>query len=69
MWYRWVVDIGFTGPDEGRGGEYLLLPPGYKGEVPDGYFIVRSPTFSDPLLPNELAMRSVPAVQLEAFFT
>ena len=46
MWYRWVVDIGFTGPDEGRGGKYLLLPPGYKGEVPDGYFIVRSPTFS-----------------------
>lgn len=46
MWYRWVVDVGFTGPDEGRGGKYLLLPPGYKGEVPDGYFVVRPPTFS-----------------------
>jgi hypothetical protein len=46
MWYRWVVDVGFTGPDEGRGGKYLLLPPGYKGEVPEGYFVVRPPTFS-----------------------
>jgi hypothetical protein len=46
MWYRWVVDIGFTGPDKGQGGKYLLLPPGYKGDVPDGYFVVRSPTYS-----------------------
>ena len=46
MWYRWVVDVGITGPDKGKGGKYLLLPPGYKGEVPKGYFVVRSPTFS-----------------------
>jgi len=46
MWYRWVVDIGFTGPDKGAGGKFLILPPGYKGEIPDGYFVVKSPTFS-----------------------
>ncbi len=46
MWYRWVVDIGITGPDKGAGGKYLLLPPGYKGEVPTGYFVVRPRTFS-----------------------
>jgi len=46
MWYRWVVDIGITGPDKGAGGKYLLLPPGYKGEVPGGYFVVRPSTFS-----------------------
>jgi hypothetical protein len=46
MWYRWVVDIGFTGPDKGAGGKFLILPPGYKGETPDGYFVVRSPTFN-----------------------
>lgn len=46
MWYRWVVDIGFTGPDKGEGGKFLILPPGYKGDVPDGYFLVKSPTFS-----------------------
>lgn len=46
MWYRWVVDIGITGPDKGKGGKYLLLPPGYKGKVPTGYFVVRPRTFS-----------------------
>ena len=46
MWYRWVVDIGFTGPDEGAGGKYLIIPPGYKGETPQGYFVVKAPTFS-----------------------
>ena len=46
MWFRWVVDVGFTGPDKGEGGKYLLLPPGYRGEVPEGYHVVRSPTFN-----------------------
>jgi hypothetical protein len=46
MWYRWVGDVGFTGPDKGKGGKYLLLPPGYKGEVPKGYFVVRPATYS-----------------------
>ena len=46
MWYRWVVDIGFTGPDKGAGGKFLILPPGYEGEIPEGYFVVKSPTFS-----------------------
>ena len=45
-WFRWVVDIGLTGPDKGKGGKYLFLPPGYKGEVPEGYFVVKSPTYS-----------------------
>ncbi len=46
MWYRWVGDVGITGPDKGEGGKYLLLPPGYKGDVPEGYFILRPATFS-----------------------
>ncbi|MFF0279752.1 DUF1254 domain-containing protein [Rhodococcus aetherivorans] len=44
-WGRWVVDVGLTGPDKGRGGAYLLLPPGYDGEVPGGYFVVRTNSF------------------------
>jgi len=44
-WFRWVTDIGFTGPDKGKGGKYLFLPPGYEGKVPDGYFVVKSPTY------------------------
>lgn len=47
IWFRWVVDVGITGPDKGEGGKYLFLPPDYKGTVPDGgYHIVRSPTFN-----------------------
>lgn len=47
MWFRWVVDVGITGPDHGKGGKYLLLPPGYKGPVPQGYVVVRPPTFGN----------------------
>ncbi len=43
---RWLVDIGPLGPDKGKGGKYLFLPPGYKGDVPEGYFVVKSPTYS-----------------------
>jgi hypothetical protein len=46
IWFRWVVDVGITGPDKGEGGKYLLLPPGYKGDVPPGYHVVHSPTYN-----------------------
>ena len=46
IWFRWVVDVGLTGPDKGNGGRYLILPPGYAGDIPDGYIVVKSPTFS-----------------------
>src|SRR5262245_19221218 len=38
----WVMDMGLPGPDAGKGGKHLILPPGYKGEVPAGYFVGRS---------------------------
>jgi hypothetical protein len=37
-------DVGLPGPDAGKGGKMLILPPGYKGEVPEGYFVYRSGT-------------------------
>jgi len=46
FWFRWVGDLGETGPDKGKGGKYLLLPPGYKDSVPEGYFVLRSPTYN-----------------------
>jgi len=46
MWMRYVIDIGFAGPDKGEGGKFLFLPPGYEGEVPEeGYFVVPSTTY------------------------
>jgi hypothetical protein len=46
-WFHYVGDIGNVGPDRGKGGKYLLLPPGYQGDVPDGYFVLRSRTFQN----------------------
>ena len=45
FWYKWVADIGITGADHGAGGKYLILPPGYKGDVPQSYFVVRPSTY------------------------
>jgi hypothetical protein len=45
MWHRPITDIGAAGPDGGKGGKYLFLPPDYKGEVPEGYFAFPSKTF------------------------
>ncbi len=44
-WFRYVGDLGVIGPDKGKGGKYLVLPPGYKGDVPSGYFVLRPKTF------------------------
>jgi hypothetical protein len=41
---RWVGDMGVPGPDGGKGGKHLLLPPGYTGKVPAGYHVWRSTT-------------------------
>ena len=53
FWMRYVGDIGNAGPDKGNGGKYLLLPPDYTGDVPEGYFVLRSRTFG-----NLLAVRA-----------
>ena len=43
---RYLADIGPLGSDKGKGGKFLVLPPGFSGSVPEGYFVVRSPTYS-----------------------
>ncbi len=42
---RWVQDMGTIGPEKGKGGKHLILPTGYKGEVPSGYYVGRSKTW------------------------
>jgi hypothetical protein len=45
MWFSWIIDIGFPGPDRGEGGKYLLVPPGYAGPLPEGgFYVARSRT-------------------------
>ena len=46
-WFHCVADFGQVGPDKNKGGRYLMVPPGYKGEIPDGYFVKKSETFGN----------------------
>jgi hypothetical protein len=43
---KFFGDVGLPGPDGGKGGKILILPPGYKGAVPAGYYVYRSGTKS-----------------------
>jgi len=44
-WQTAIEDVGPAGVDKGKGGRYLILPPGYKGHVPEGYIPMPSPTY------------------------
>lgn len=48
--FHYVGDVGNAGPDRGKGGKFLLLPPGYAGEVPEGYFVMRSKTYGNAFI-------------------
>jgi hypothetical protein len=61
LWFRWVSDFGTPGPDRGEGGKYLLLPPGYEGPLPDGYFIGRPTTTAVALLGRAFLVDGNPA--------
>lgn len=51
IWDHWVSDFGLLGPDRGEGGKYLILPPDYDGQIPEGgYFVVKSRTTKVALL-------------------
>ena len=47
QWMRPMGDMGIAGPDQGAGGRYLLVPPGYDGELPTEGFVqtIRLSTF------------------------
>ena len=43
QWMRPMGDMGIAGPDQGKGGRYLLVPPGYDGELPSEGFVAKMP--------------------------
>ncbi|GGC68269.1 DUF1254 domain-containing protein [Chelatococcus reniformis] len=49
LFQRTLTDVGAIGPDRARGGLYLLLPPDYDGEIPQGYFAFKSKTYNTML--------------------
>jgi hypothetical protein len=61
FWFRYIADMGIAGPDKGQGGKYLFLPPGYDGEVPDGYFTYQCPTYTNWVVLR--ALGGVPAMK------
>ncbi|MHC4361821.1 MAG: DUF1254 domain-containing protein, partial [Planctomycetota bacterium] len=51
FWFRYVADLGNAGPDQGRGGRFLFLPPGYDGPVPPmGFHVFQSKTYNNLLI-------------------
>src|SRR6476660_10121667 len=44
-WQAALEDVGPAGFDKGAGGKYLVLPPGYKEKVPDGYIALPSANY------------------------
>ena len=43
--FRHVIDMGATGPNQGRGGKYVFVGPDFSGALPDGYRVVKTPTY------------------------
>ena len=63
-WFRFIGNMGLPGPDKGKGGKYLLLPPGHTGDVPEGYFVVQMPTYHNLMfLRGSIANGLEPAVK------
>jgi hypothetical protein len=44
-WQCALDDVGPAGVDQGKGGKYLITPPGYKETPPGGYIVVPSDTY------------------------
>jgi hypothetical protein len=45
IWQMPLEDAGPSGADAGKGGKYLILPPGYTNPLPEGYIVLRPATF------------------------
>ena len=67
FWFHYVTDMGNAGPDKGKGGKFLFLPPGYKGEIPKGYFVCRSATYGNWLIARGFLVDGSPATAVESF--
>ena len=50
VWQMPLEDAGLLGADKGKGGKYLVLPPGYADKAPDGYIALQSDTFGGYML-------------------
>mmetsp|Transcript_29780 Transcript_29780/g.75808 ORF Transcript_29780/g.75808 Transcript_29780/m.75808 type:complete len:504 (+) Transcript_29780:85-1596(+) len=76
--FRFVVDMGFVGPDRGKGGKYLLLPPDYQGlDPPEGgaeaevggvrYFAAKSRSYANWLILRGFLVEGQPEAAVKMF--
>jgi hypothetical protein len=65
VWQMPLEDAGLLGIDKGKGGKFLVLPPGYKDKAPDGYIPLQSDTFGGYMLfRSNFKSHSEPDVQV-----
>jgi len=69
FWFRYVTDLGNAGPDRGKGGKFLFLPPGYEGDVPEGYFTFKSPTYGNVIFWRGFLVNGDPKPAVASFKT
>jgi len=50
VWQMPLEDAGLLGVDKGKGGKFVVLPPGYQDRVPDGFIPLQSDTFGGYML-------------------
>ena len=50
VWQMPLEDAGLLGVDQGKGGKFLVLPPGYAGPKPEGYSPLQSDTLAGYML-------------------
>jgi len=68
-YFRFVIDTGPPGPDRGKGGKYLILPPDYEGPVPDGYFSAKSTSYVNWLILRGFLVDGKPDFSSDLFRT
>ncbi len=67
--FRFVVDMGAPGPDKGKGGKYLILPPGYDGAEPKGFFVAKSRSYINALILRGFLVDGKPDAAAKMFST
>lgn len=66
-WFKYVTDFGNAGRDRGQGGKYLILPPGYEGDVPvEGYHVSRTNTYGNWVVWRGFQVNGDPTPAVEA---
>lgn len=49
-WQLPLEDAGLLGVDKGKGGKFVILPPGYKDKLPDGFIPLQSEVYGGYML-------------------